>query len=333
MADRITFAQLVNKVQSGRITQKESEQYFAYDSATTKPFDPGIALNENNVDISGVELAARASAYELGVKADKIAKANLITTSARAPKPDGSIIAEGDSWFHLPSWYQKTMITWLQDIYPITDIAHQGDTLEDIMIKGEYQQYLATGKVRILLFSAGGNDFLGSELASCLNQFDVDHTKPSDAAYYITPAFDQILSHCDGYYRLLSSQVQSSKSSRARIVVHGYDHVSPACHGIFIGDKMSTLGLNPCDKKYAPLCNAIIHLMIDRFNNMLANLARFLPNFTYCNLRGTLSAGDFFDELHPKSANARLLANKMAKCMGPSIARARATQRRQPEHV
>lgn len=310
MAKRITFSQLVSRVETGVITQAEVFDYFTHDASRSRPLDPAIALNESNVDLSGVELAARAAAHELGISASATASNNYIASLKGAPKPDGSIIADGDSWFRLPVIYQKTMIDWLQQDYPITNIAHQGDTLEDIIAAGEYVPYLTKGKVRILMLSAGGNDFLGGNFIACLNQFDVDHQDPSQAAYYLTDEFDNILKRCDYLYRALSQQVRTL-SPKTTIIAHGYDRVYPWCNGIFIGNRMVFRGLEPCFRP--KLCNAIVHLMINRFNGMLANLQKALPKFKYANLLGTLKEGDYFDEIHPKSAKAKVLVNKMAK--------------------
>src|SRR5262249_55901981 len=188
----------------------------------------------------------------------------------------------------------------------------EGDTLEETM--GKYLKYI-NPNVRILMVSSGGDDFLG-DLLPCLNLFDPDHTDPKQAAYYLAPYFDDVIKRCDKLYRLLAQQVHSI-SPTTQIVVHGYDLISPWCHGIFIGVKMDNRGLETC---WSPnLCEAIIHLMINRFNNMLANLSKFLPNFTHVDLRGTLKTGtdftksDIFDELHPKSDRAKLLADKMAQ--------------------
>jgi hypothetical protein len=217
------------------------------------------------------------------------------------------------------------MITHLQRRYPINNLAHQGDTLEEIVGAGEYLSWLQAKppKVRFLLFSAGGNDFLGEALGSCLNLFDPDHTDPSQAAYYLTPEFDRILRNCDALYRFLAGQVRTV-SPQTKLVVHGYDYVNPWPNGIFLGKRMQERGLEP--HWHRDLCRAIIHLMIDRFNMVLKNLANFLPNFIYVDLRGTLRPNDFFDEIHPKSAKAELLARKIARALGPPSARAVGTR-------
>jgi lysophospholipase L1-like esterase len=311
MTKRIAFSELVAKIQSGQLTQTEAAAYFSVDVARARRLSPGFALNEANVDLTGIEDAARAAANELAIAAGKVASASHFR-SFRGVPTDGSIIAEGDSWFNLPDFYQKTMIDWLEETYPINNIANPGDTLKEIVLAGAYLPYLVTGKVRVLMFSAGGNDFLGPDvLPTCLNMYDVDHTDPRQAAYYLTGDFYRIIDECDQLYRQLWRQVQSI-SPQTQIVVHGYDYVNPWCNGIFLGKTMQVWrGLDPC---WDPaLCQAIVHLMIDRFNEMLANLDVVLPNFTYENLRGTLKPGDFFDEIHPTSAAAQLLANRMTR--------------------
>ena len=60
-----------------------------------------------------------------------------------------------------------------------------------MILAGQFWPPLVSGQADTFLFSGGGNDVLGGEAGSrgSLRLFDVDHTKPSDAAYYIKPEF------------------------------------------------------------------------------------------------------------------------------------------------
>jgi lysophospholipase L1-like esterase len=75
---------------------------------------------------------------------------------------------------------------------------------------------------------------------------------------------------------------------------------------------MQSRGLYP--NGYEKLCNAIIALMIDRFNERLKRLPQ--QNVIYVNLRGTAKTErGWFDELHPTAATARKLAAKIKKVL------------------
>jgi hypothetical protein len=316
MPRKISYLSLVQKVLTETITLPEAELYFKTDEARPRGLAPGIAIDEANVDVAGVERIARENAQELGAQAGKVALEDEFNKT-RSPSPNGTIVAEGDSWFSLPPWYQRTLMSHLQLSYPINNVAHMGDTLEDMMIQGQYLPYLQTGRVKFLLFSGGGNDFLGS-LTACLNLFDVDHADPSDAPYYLTPFFDQSLKRIDQLYRFLAGQVHQI-SPNTNLIVHGYDYATPFANGVFLGKQMEGQGLYPAWRK--ALCDAIIKLMIDRYNEeVLKPLSGFLPNFRYLDLRGKLIRQvEFFDEIHPRSAKVPLLAREFENVLGPPI--------------
>ena len=86
-----------------------------------------------------------------------------------------------------------TLVDLLQQSYgySINNMAHWGDTLAEMVQAGQFWPPLVSGEADTFLFSAGGNDVLGGELgiARFLRLFDVGHTKPSDAAYYIKAEF------------------------------------------------------------------------------------------------------------------------------------------------
>jgi lysophospholipase L1-like esterase len=204
------------------------------------------------------------------------------------------------------------LIDLLQSDYAVTNLAMYGDELEEMVLRAEYLPYLANGKVKYLLLSGGGNDVIGdSTLARCLNLFDPDHTNPNQAAYSINDEFVAALDRVERLYRRLSAQVRKM-SPNCKIVVHGYDYAIPRPDGPYLGVPMQSRGLYP--NGYEKLCNAIIALMIDRFNERLKRLPQ--QNVIYVNLRGTAKTErGWFDELHPTAATARKLAAKIKKVL------------------
>jgi hypothetical protein len=180
-----------------------------------------------------------------------------------------------------------------------------------MILQGEFWPPLVAGDADTFLFSGGGNDVLsgGAQdgIASFLNQYDVDHDKPSDAPYYIKPEF------YDNLQRLLQSYeslVQRLHVRTPHVIMlgHGYDYVIPREDGPWIGNGMANRGLSPSFKP--ALCRAIIRIMIDAFNSGLSRLANVYSNYRYVDLRGAIGKTQWHDELHPTSAGAAKTADR-----------------------
>jgi hypothetical protein len=312
MAEKISFSKLVTKIQSKDISKREIAKYFVVDEGKTKSFAPVLALNYSAVDVAGAERSAKLAAPALAAEASHAAKSSRAKTAATAAALP-SIVAEGDSWFNLPDIvYPDTIIDVLQADHAITNLAMFGDELEEMVLRAEYMPWLAGGSVKFLLFSGGGNDVIGGgALSTCLNLYDPDHTNPKQAAYYINAAFDAVLDRIEKLYRRVAAQVRNI-APQTKIVVHGYDYAIPRNEGPHLGKAMRDRGLDPAWD--GELCNAIIRLMIDRFNDRLRKLPS--ENIIYVDLRGTAGKTGWFDEIHPTKAAAGKMAKKFGKMLG-----------------
>jgi hypothetical protein len=94
---------------------------------------------------------------------------------------------------------------------------------------------------------------------------------------------------------------------------HGYDYVIPRVAGPWIGNGMMFVGLDPTF--HAGLCQAIIRIMIDAFNNALAGFAATYSNYRYVDLRGAIGKTEWRDELHPVKAGAAKTAARFDKAL------------------
>jgi lysophospholipase L1-like esterase len=316
MPNKTPLWTVVQKVQSGRITEREVRQFFIVEPNPQQPFDLFVGINTERVDVSNVEnLALLADPLVEGAGRSLDLRNKRVKRISRY-KRKSPIIAEGDSWFRLPAViYPRTLIDFLQQKYSIINLAHWGDTLADMLLVGEFWPYLDTNPVAsdVLLFSAGGNDILGAgELWRFLNLFDVDHDKPSDAPYYVKQEFYENLDVVIQNYESLLQQIQSRKNTKKTIVVgHGYDYVIPQANGPWLGGPLLRQGLDPVFRP--KLCQAIVRILIDAFNSRLKILQNNYPkNFRYVNLRGTIKPTEWFDELHPREVGARKTAAKFA---------------------
>jgi hypothetical protein len=317
MANKIPLWTVVQKIQTGKITEREVRQYFVVEPNHRQPFDFVAGFNTDRVDVGNIENTGRL--------ADPLMRGAGTVIDLRHAKPKKRVakfkrklplIAEGDSWFRLPSIiYPRTLIDFLRAKYPIINLADWGDELAEMLLKGEFWPYLDTDTAAsdVLLFSAGGNDILGGgELWRFLNLFDIDHDRPSDAPYYVKQEFYDNLEIVVRNYEYLIQQMQSRKHTKnVMIVGHGYDYVIPQRNGYWLGDAMLRQGLDPVYR--SQLCRAIIRVMIDAFNVKLGILeSRYQKNFKYVNLRNVVKPNEWFDELHARESGARKLAAKFA---------------------
>ena len=305
-AGKTPFHAVVEKVQRGTISDKEFSNYFVAQPNPRQPFDFTIGINRAAVELQGVEKSGKfadALVHDASIGRDRQIR--------RAAPPKGfqrksPIVAEGDSWFRLPQVIMPpTLIDVLQETYgyAIDNMVHWGDTLADMIQVGQFWPPLTSGQADTFLFSAGGNDVLGGDggIARFLNLFDVGHTKPSDAAYYIKPEFYQNLRLIVQSYESLVQRVHL-RAPNVIMLGHGYDYVIPRVDGPWIGNGMMYVGLDPTFRP--ALCQAIIRIMIDAFNNALAAFATTYSNYRYVDLRGAIGKTQWHDELHPTAAGA-----------------------------
>ena len=311
MPEKISYSDLVKRAQSERLSEAELRRYFVLDANESTPFNPRFRINYDTVDVTGLEAAAATAGHGLAMDASE-------KPLARRATARGSVlhVAEGDSWFRLPRIYQNAMLYYVARKVPIDNLAHWGDTLEQMISKGEYIPYLKDKKTKVLLFSAGGNDVLGTNLEQCLNLFDARFPDPEHASFYVRRLFFEQLDAVEAQYRQIVTQV-AKNSPQTKLFVHGYDYARPIEHGVFLGQHFERRGLYP--RPYGELCRAIVRYMIDQFNERLALIAHHYEFVTYIDFRGTLGAGQWFDELHPTNGGAKELADKLLVHLGDAL--------------
>lgn len=317
VAGKTPFHTVVQKVQDGTITNNEISEYFVAQPNPQRPFDFTVGLNRGAVDFQGVERSSKladALAQDAAIGRGRQMRAAAAPAGYQRKSP---IIAEGDSWFRLPPVIMPpTLIDILQQDYgySIDNMAHWGDTLAEMVQVGQFWQPLVSGQADTFLFSAGGNDVLGGELgmARFLNLFDVGHSRPSDAPYYIKAEFYDNLKQILQTYEALIQRVHI-RAPDVIMLGHGYDYAIPRIDGPWIGNGMMFVGLDPTF--HADLCQAIIRIMIDAFNNALAGFATTYSNYRYVDLRKSIGKNEWRDELHPTRAGAAKTAARFDKAL------------------
>lgn len=309
MAVKVTLSELVNKIEKKQITRQDYKRYFEI-----VPPDKGggkldIRLRKSALNTAGTTALATAGVEALAHDAMK----GIIESETGDAAATAKVLAEGDSWFDLPWLYSSTIVDALgKNHFPVHEIATPGDTIEDIIGSGEYAKALKSSNYRVFMFSGGGNDVLG-DLARHLNQRVSGDNDVANAPRYIKDSFNDTMDHVLNLYKGMVAKV-AQISPKTKIFVHGYAYAIAQVNGHWLGDAFAFKGFDPVDD--AAMCSAITRAMVDAFNVRLAALAAAnKKRVTYMDLRKDVKKNEWWDELHPRPAAARRMADRFAQEM------------------
>jgi len=273
-------------------------------------------------------LAAHRSRFEL---TEQVAAVQEVTAAAGL-ETAGYLVAAGDSWFDYP--LHRDVLNLLEDEhgYNVESCAHHGDPIEAMAYQGGQldkvarclEKVTAHGAVpKAVLLSGGGDDIAGKEFGMLLNNATSgihgwnDEVVDGVLNQRILTAFKYMLSQIDVL-------CQSSLGKSIPVLVHGYDYPVPDGRGFlgFLAGPWLQPGLR--EKLFVDLKSnvALLRVLIDRFNAMLAALVKE-PSYSYVHyvdLRNTLSVdltNDAYkiwwdNELHPTEPGFRAVAIKFA---------------------
>ena len=226
------------------------------------------------------------------------------------------IVSEGDSWFQHP--LVLDIIDHLHRVYNIYCVAAAGDTLRNYFSNkknnGEYfLDALDEKDPEFFLISGGGNDILGSQFRNYL----IDHPN-NDFPEGVSPQrflkeelFNEINSLMD-IYKAAFINLKTHKPD-IHVIVHGYDYpikLNDAKKG-WLGRYMIEKGINREGDR-----QAIIHVIMDTFNQSLFGLSENFDNVTYLDLRGMIrfntneGVDQWYDEIHPNADGFQQIAMK-----------------------
>jgi hypothetical protein len=313
-ASKITVDELSRKVADLSVPEAELAKYFEIDEAASGPTRPVLKLDPDTVQVpppSDTEGRARSAALlnsaNFICKLRREAHYQQIVSSGKYNGP--LIAAEGDSWFQFP-FVLEDVIDWVFRDYAVYCRSEAGDTLDNMVRRGEFLEALERTGGRVLLLSGGGNDLVaGGNIALHLRPFD----KSLTPAQYPLPSFNDVL---DGAIANIEKIVRSVGRAfpNAAVVCHGYDYTVPN-DGKWLGKPMAGLGITN-----KVLQKAIAREMVDRLNTRLLNLARQSPRVTYVNCRGVVGDNRWHDELHPTNAGyadvAKLFEKEIKRLTG-----------------
>jgi hypothetical protein len=256
--------------------------------------------------------------------------ANLIFAAGGGAARD-VIVAEGDSWFDYPL---HDVLRLLEDEhgFDVEAVAHYADRVE-AMAYGEGQladftalieKVIRNGRIpRAILLSGGGNDVAGPQFEMLL-----DHAlsaRPGLNDEVVSGVVDRRVR--EAYIAILVAITDVTRKRAGRvvpIVVHGYAHAVPDGRGFWGGaGPLPGPWLRPGFryKGYSDpdRCKGLVAQLIDRFNDMLKDVARLkgFEHVQYLDLRPLLPNDGTYktwwaNELHPSKKGFEAVAAKFA---------------------
>ena len=250
------------------------------------------------------------------------------------------VIAEGDSWFCYPQDRRYVPANAPQDLtlplatkYKLLNMAKPGDLATEMagFREKDLAIYAAYYKADVLILSCGGNDLVhGRSLQSLLHPGDLQN--PAD---YLKLSFWAVLE------RVIVSIEEMIKTARRarpdiRVITHGYDRAIPRQNGAWFGEPMAALGIPQA--RWTAIAQTIVNEFNIELAGRVAALDRSLANgrgeIVHLDLRGTVGANEWFDELHPTTGGFAKIAAKfdaeIKRLAGKKVRAKPAAKPRQP---
>lgn len=236
------------------------------------------------------------------------------------------IVAEGDSWFDYT--LKKDILDYLVRMgYAVDKFSKAGDTLENMVFGTDFKEAgnsvthkgpislqntlnsIRKNKPKVVLFSGGGNDIVGSEILGYLN-----HKGSKPSSLINKEIFKARLIEMKRTITFFIQAVHKT-SKNANIIMDGYDYAKVNGKGysfIFKNLKgpwiLPSMGAKAITEKKDQ--EKIIKYFVDEFNIMLSELAAEFSYFHHIDLRGKFPKEKQWDnEIHLKNSGFKEIAN------------------------
>lgn len=296
MARRMKFAEFQRRLESRRLSSEDLEDYLEIDPTAPRirvRFRPGT-LDDLPPDDYEVD-----HALYLYQRARDRAREK---TTIRTAKP--RVVAEGDSWFHLPVIVRPTAIATRIDYngrFRVQNIAMWGDTLQGILARKEYLKAIKTFDPAWFIFSGGGND-VQEALAKRDFLLDYDPARPLENS--VTPKGEALLGQIGMGYQTLLREV-TDQFPNLPVLCYGYDYPRPdVADGIYIGRYL-------LEQRYPPqTMRPLLVIILDRLNEVIKRSALSFPTAKFINCLHVTDSYTWFDDMHPHSDGFKALAAK-----------------------
>lgn len=232
------------------------------------------------------------------------------------------VITEGDSWFAFPGvLLRMNVISHLQYTFKarmaFLRVSYHGDRLHDMLNGSQYRKlkrmFSHKADFKAMLFSGGGNDLIQSMDSFVRRRGGCERWQQC----VVQDALDRKIVELESLYHKLI-RTRDRYNPGCRIYTHSYDY--SGVNGVPVklgGLLLAHAWLEPMflEKEIASkrTQRRIVRHVIDEFYAMLVRVEKAYPErFTVVDTRGTLSFGDWTDEIHPSHEGFRLIAQKIA---------------------
>jgi hypothetical protein len=330
MTEKITYAELQEKLSNPEISEAELAQYFVMDKTNSQPFSPVWEVNETIVE--DVPAARGQGLFNLLNNAARDRRKRLFEKRRKDMPQRPILVSEGDSWFQFPLVLKDVIDQLIEENstaykFNVFSLDAAGDTLENMIANNpEFLKAIddvqAIGlKVSGFVFSGGGNDLLGTDkmgkpvLHSLLHR---DLPNPTIDNVFRPDEVTKLFEALSNYYKQLFQQVHD-RYPNLPIFIHGYDYVYPGEYDAsdrrspsyagkkqWLGQPMEQLGIR--DKG---LQREIVKRLLDRFHTMQQSLVASHANVHLIETLGTLeNVQQWNDEIHPNDVGFAKVGQK-----------------------
>jgi hypothetical protein len=298
-------------------------------------------------DRLSVDLQAHRVAVEAEIQQRIVAHQRLLANQGflanRSPTRPLNLLADGDSWFDyplsdgfpIPSDVIVQLGTLVSPRPFILNLAHHGDATTQMLGVTKRNRLIAAlqdpknGVFDGILFSGGGNDLVGDQFRLWLNDAEAVGRDPARALNQ--PALDDIMGVVETAY--LDLVATRNLVGDMPILVHAYDFAHPTDIGVcgvgpwLFPSLMSRGWMQNTGPADLAVGDQIVRLILEKFQKLVEKMAS-VPgnNVVPVATQGTLSSGDWANELHPKPEGFQKIAQKFLGPLGEIFPGRAATQ-------
>lgn len=241
---------------------------------------------------------------------------------ARRRKKYPHVVVQGDSWFAYPfPSFPNNVI----DLFPrqpalaLKRLEENGATLADMTSKAALDalaEAVDEERPKCVLLSGGGNDLVEADFLANLFLRQTGSLPP--AQLFDDRVWNRKVTELrDDYDQLLKTIRRVNPD--VPVLGHGYDYLIPSKKRINLVVKKVGPWMWPALMAKAIVNEgeqeAVIAMLIDRFNVMVSKLETDYRQFRYLNLRGITATLPWHNEMHPNRAGFQLLSDRFGRAI------------------
>ncbi|MER9436056.1 SGNH/GDSL hydrolase family protein [Mesorhizobium sp. M0618] len=228
------------------------------------------------------------------------------------------VTSDGDSWINIlwpmsaVAGYDHTFFDLIEEDsrFYATGTAYPGDTFQQVRTEKDYRQNVASESFEYFVVSAGGNDLIGGGALFDLLRWR-DEGDGNDPATHLNMSWLQVsLDTLRSGYEEIADDVLQISHGRTTMLVNTYDYPIPRVNGVWLGKPLIRRGYNLQTDRV--LIAKILKYLIDSFYAALTQVRHIVV----VDVRNTVKAGQWTDELHPRGRGAEAVAKKFKAAMG-----------------